>query len=371
VKTAWCGPISGQTIQRIAVMSHIAMRRSYTFLMLFAPVLCGLSAWGRPATDIIHFKNGDKWTCEIKKLDHGYLYVGLDYVDGTVNVDWSKIESLESKQLFVVTDANGVVHVGSLSTAAGNAQQDGSLAVNTGQVPAIIAKSRVASIQQTEANFWHDFHGGVSAGFNFAKSNNQTQYSLNANMDYVKKYWLASSQLQSSFSRSGSVPSDLHNDVSTYALRTLSAKNYVVIGVSDFLRSDEQQLDLRAVLGGGAGKIFKNTTASRILVVGGAVWTHERYQTGGTPTFNSAEGMTGAIFEYFRFKTTNLSTSVFAYPGLSDVGRIRVDGKAAIKYELIKNLYLSFSLYMNYDSNPPRPTAKSDYGASSSVGWSF
>jgi hypothetical protein len=26
---------------------------------------------------------------------------------------------------------------------------------------------------------------------------------------------------------------------------------------------------------------------------------------------------------------------------------------------------------MNYDSNPPRPTAKSDYGASSSVGWSF
>jgi hypothetical protein len=66
------------------------------------------------------------------------------------------------------------------------------------------------------------------------------------------------------------------------------------------------------------------------------VWTHERYQTGGTPTFDSAEGMGGAILEYFRFKTTNLSTSVFAYPGMSDIGRIRVDGKAAIKYELIK-----------------------------------
>jgi hypothetical protein len=110
------------------------------------------------------------------------------------------------------------------------------------------------SIQQTEATFWHDFHGGVSAGFNFAKSNNQTQYSLNANLNYVKKYWLASSQLQSSFSGSGSVPSDLHNDVSTYAIRTLSAKNYVVIGISDFLRSDEQQLALRAVLGGGLEK---------------------------------------------------------------------------------------------------------------------
>jgi len=81
--------------------------------------------------------------------------------------------------------------------------------------------------------------------------------------------------------------------------------------------------------------------------------------------------MTGAIFEYFRFKTTNLSMNVFAYPGLSDAGRIRVDTKAVIKYELIKNLYLNFSAYLNYDSNPPRPTSKSDYGASSSVGWSF
>ena len=61
----------------------------------------------------------------------------------------------------------------------------------------------------------------------------------------------------------------------------------------------------------------------------------------------------------------------FACPGLSDAGRIRVDTKAVIKYELIKNLYLNFSAYLNYDSNPPRPTSKSDYGASSSVGWSF
>jgi hypothetical protein len=190
-------------------------------------------------------------------------------------------------------------------------------------------------------------------------------------LEYVKRYWLASSQLQSSFSGSLSAPSDLHNDVSTYALRTVSAKNYVVIALSDLLKSDEQQLALRATLGGGAGKILKRTEASRIVVVGGAVWIHERYETGGTPVFNSADAMAGAILEYFRFKTTNLSATVFAYPGLSDIGRVRVDSKAAIKYELIKNLYLNFSVYINYDSRPPRPTSKSDYGASSSIGWSF
>jgi putative salt-induced outer membrane protein YdiY len=334
-------------------------------------MLCGTAAQARPSIDIIRFKNGDKWTCEIKKLDHGYLYVGLDYVDGTVSVDWSKIESIESSQLFVVTDADGVVHEGSISTATGETGQVTSLTVKSGQSPSTISRSRVSSIQQTEQSFWHDFHGGISAGFNFAKSNNQTQYNLNANTNYVKRYWLASSQLQSSFSGSLSAPSDLHNDVSTYALRTLNAKNYVVIALSDFLRSDEQQLALRAVLGGGGGKILKSTEASRILLVGGAVWTHDRYQTSDAPTFNSADAMAGAILEYFRFKTTNLAMTAFAYPGLSDAGRIRVDTKGSIKYELIKNLYLNFSAYLNYDSNPPRATSKSDYGSSASLGWSF
>src|SRR5438045_750085 len=117
-------------------------------------------------------------------------------------------------------------------------------------------------------SFWHDFHGGVSAGFNFTKANTQTQYSLNANLDYVKRYWQASSQLQSSFSGSLSAPNDLRNDVTTFAMRTLSAKNYVVIGLFDFLRNDEQQLALRTALGGGAGKILKNTNASQIILVG-------------------------------------------------------------------------------------------------------
>jgi Protein of unknown function, DUF481 len=358
--------------RRIARTCRISARRSHLLLFrLLVSVLVCIPAAARPATDILHFKNGDKWTCEIKKLDHGYLYVGLDYVDGTVNVDWSTIESIESSQLFVVTDANGVVHVGSIVTSRGGTDQITSLTVNTGPSSTTISKSRVASLQQTEPSFWQDFHGGISTGFNFAKSNNQTQYSLNANLDYVRSYWLVSSQFQSSFSGSLSTPSNLRNNVSTYALRTLSAKNYVLVGISDFLRSDEQQLALRAALGGGAGKILKSTEASRIVLVGGSVWTHERYQTGGTPSFDSVEGWTGAILEYFRFKTTSFRMTAFAYPGLSDIGRIRVDSKGVVKYQLVKNLYVNLNLYLNYDSRPPRPTSKSDYGASSSLGWSF
>ncbi len=340
--------------------------------MVLAYTLLVSSAEARPAKDVIHFKNGDKWTCEIKELDHGYLYVGLDYVDGTVNVDWRTIESIESTQMFVINDVDGNVHLGSISVSNTGAKASPSVTIGgEGGGSTTISKSKVASIQQTEPSFWHDFHGGVSTGFNYSKSNQQTQYSMNANLDYIKKYWLASSQLQSSFSGSLSAPSDLHNDVSTYGIRTLNVKNYVVIGISDFLKSDEQQLALRAALGGGVGKILRNTATSQIILIAGAAWTHERYQTEGSPTFNSADALGGAILQYFRFKTTNLNLTAFVYPGLSDPGRVRVDAKTSIKYELIKNLYLNFSLYLNYDSKPPIPANKSDYGASSSIGWSF
>ena len=326
----------------------------------------------RPSTDIIRFKNGDVWTCEIKKFFQGYLYVGLDYVDGTISVDWKKIASIESSQMFVVRDSTGTAHMGTIAILKGEGNQPPSMTVRAGSSSVTtIEKSHVTSIQQTESSFWHDFNGAMSMGFNFTKSDNNTQYNLNANLNYVKKDWSASTQLQSSFSGSLSAPNDLHNDLTSYIARNINARNYVVIGLSDFLKSDEQQIELRTSLGGGLGKILKTTETTRILVLGGAVWTRERYKTEEAPTFSSADGLAGAVLEYFRFKTTSLSLTVLTYPGLSDFGRIRADGQAAIRYELIKNLYLSFGLYINFDSRPPISTNKSDYGATSSIGYSF
>jgi hypothetical protein len=53
---------------------------------------------------LLQFANGDRITCEIIKLEKGYLYVKLEYVDGTVAMDWSKIVHVESPQGFVVAD---------------------------------------------------------------------------------------------------------------------------------------------------------------------------------------------------------------------------------------------------------------------------
>ena len=51
-------------------------------------------------TDVLYMKNGDRMTCEIKSLNAGSLQIRLDYVEGTISVQWSRVQRLDSKRLF-------------------------------------------------------------------------------------------------------------------------------------------------------------------------------------------------------------------------------------------------------------------------------
>src|SRR4051794_10442991 len=75
-------------------------------------LLCFRSLEARSTTDIVVMKNGDRLTCEIKKLEGGILYASLDYVDGTVEISWTEVQRLESSQLFVVIAEDGRTYSG-------------------------------------------------------------------------------------------------------------------------------------------------------------------------------------------------------------------------------------------------------------------
>src|SRR5581483_8743631 len=82
----------------------------YAFL-LTTPLL------SREKTDMLVMNNGDRLTCEIKGLQAGVLYVSFDYIKGTTEVNWLKVNHLESKQLFLVKTEQGNSYIGTLSTA--------------------------------------------------------------------------------------------------------------------------------------------------------------------------------------------------------------------------------------------------------------
>ena len=76
-------------------------------LSLAACLAC--PALAREKSDLLVMKNGDRITCQVKNLDAGVLKVDLDYVDGTVSIDWLKVARLESKFLFLVQLQDGSI----------------------------------------------------------------------------------------------------------------------------------------------------------------------------------------------------------------------------------------------------------------------
>ena len=71
-------------------------------LILASSIVVSWSLIARETSDVIVMNNGDHLTCKIKKLEAGVLYVGLDYADGDVSIDWRKVARIRSNQLFLV-----------------------------------------------------------------------------------------------------------------------------------------------------------------------------------------------------------------------------------------------------------------------------
>jgi hypothetical protein len=57
-------------------------------------------------TDVIYMRNGDRVTCEIKRLERGQLKVSTDGM-GTVYIEWEDIAQLVSKELYIVELQDG------------------------------------------------------------------------------------------------------------------------------------------------------------------------------------------------------------------------------------------------------------------------
>ncbi len=128
------------------------MRSTVLLLLLFA-----LPVFARKSTDVVIMKNGDRWTCEIKALDADVLYVSLDYVDGTVSVNWSQVARIESTQRFIVRTADGSVYTGVLQTAATPANAPVMLKVVQEVSNVELERSRIVELNQTSLDFWRRF----------------------------------------------------------------------------------------------------------------------------------------------------------------------------------------------------------------------
>jgi hypothetical protein len=320
--------------------------------------------------DVIIMKNGDHLTGEVKKLENGVLYVETDYFSGSIGLDWLQVEKVQSTAEFQVVLKNGTRTAGKIEKVSAEEApgKDFEVHVQRGDVRA--SAPDVVTIESQKQNFWHQLTGAVDFGIDFTSGNSQTSLSSDASANYLTTKWMGGASFTSSFSgQSGGSTANLVEFQTIDGL--FMSRNSFLAGLGDFLHSSQQDLELRATLGGGYGRYWLRTNHNSLVWLAGAVFTHENFQAGTQPSDKNVEALLGLQYQLFRFDRYSAQSQLLVYPGLSDSGRIRSTTKTTFSVKLSNNFHTDFSFWDNYDSRPPQNAKGNELGISNSIGWTF
>lgn len=330
--------------------------------------------YARESTDVVVLNNGDRLTCTIKRLEGGVLFVGLDYADGDVSIDWTKVARINSKQLFIVKTQDGLVITGKLATYIRSDVKRAKVQVaETDEKLVVIDKTQIVDVRQTSEEFVRRFSGGISLGYAYSKGNNATQYNLGFQTTYQRERWSAQTNVSSNLSANSGAETSTRNAVSLGSYHLLPWDNYFYGGLGNFLQSSVQGIQLQTSLGGGIGRFLKNTNRSRIALLGGMAWQITNYHQTGIPqpTENVAAALIALDISLFRFSKTNLKVLADVFPALSDPGRVRFNTNVSYFVKLFGDISWTVTFYGNWDTRPPFHFSGSDYGSTTGLSWDF
>jgi Protein of unknown function, DUF481 len=348
---------------------------SFKLSVFFTAILAVIPLHAREKSDIIVIKNGDKITCEVKSLSSNTLYISVDYVLNTVSVDWSKVDHIESKQLFRVKTQDGKVYTGTLSAPKTPAQRPVEIEVleDANNKPITLERRRVVTVYQTSSNFWQRWNGQLGSGFGYTKGNQSSQYNLNSGIGYGVERWSAGANYGSNLSSSTGSTVSTRNQLSLQAQRLLRWNNWYITGLVSFLQSSVQGIQLQETFGGGIGRNIVNRGSVFFTAYGGFAWQDINYHQAvlQAPTQHVTMGLLGTQLKLFRFDRTSLAVSGNLLPAISDPGRVQFNLNTSYYVKLWGQLNWNFTFYGNWDNRPPLGFAHSDYGTSSGLSISF
>ena len=347
---------------------------SSRLILLCAAILATSPLWAREKTDVIVMNNSDRITCEIKGLHSNTLYISVDYFLGTISVDWSKVDHIESKQLFLVRTQDGTVYTGALSTPEAPGQRPKEIEIlNAPESEITLQRKQVIDMTQTSSSFWQRLNGQIGTGSNYSKGNESAQYNLNSDIAYPRPRWSAEANYSSNFTSSSGETASTRNEIASSAQRLMRWNNWYYTGITNFLQSSVQGIPLQTTLGGGVGRIIKNTGGTSFRIYGGFAWQQIDYEETGLSARSQqvSSGLIGTNVKLFRFDKTTLIINANLLPAISESRRVHFNLNSSYYVKIWGKLNWNFTFYGNWDSHPPAGFSTSDYGTSSGLSLSF
>ena len=143
------------------------------------------------------------------------------------------------------------------------------------------------------------------------------------------------------------------------------------LGFLEFQQNEELSLNLRSLIGIGAGRILAQSNRTLVTALAGVAFTREQYSGEGDQ--NVAEAVAGGSWEWFTFdgRSTNLGTGTYTYYALNSDSRVRPEMNTSFKSDIVGDLYWRINAFESYISHPPMDQKKSDFGVSATIGWTF
>lgn len=331
-------------------------------LLLFVP-----RAVAAEKTDIIVLTNGDRVTGEIQRLANGLLTYKTDDM-GTLSVEWERIQRISSSWPFILEDLVGRRYTGALHETP----NDGEVMVLQESGPVTLRLADVVGIARFGKRLSQRFQGYLDFGFSLQKAQKYTQLNLAANVSYLSQKWDIKTDASSYFTSQENVEDIKKNLLGINAMR-LFRKRWTAAGFTQFEQNTELNLVGRLLAGAGVGRYFLRTNRNVLSAVAAVDVTRENYYD-ATESKTNMEGVLGANFNAFRywFPNMSVSSSLFAYPSLTEKGRVRVKFQANIRYEVFRRFYVSLGFLDSYDSKPGGDTTtKNDYSLTFGISWSL
>jgi putative salt-induced outer membrane protein YdiY len=320
--------------------------------------------------DQVSLKNGDRLTGIITKSDAKTLVIKTEFA-GEVTIQWPAIESISSAQPLHVGLNGGQMIVGAVTTTDGKiliaTQNAGVVTTSKESIEVIRSDSEEAAYETKMArlqnprltDFWSGF---LDTGLSVTQGNSDTlNFSIAANAIRKSSRDTITIYGNSIFANNGtSGPTTTTANAIGGGVRVdiNVRKQLYVFGLTDFYHDQFQQLDLRNILGGGAGYHVVNTKPTVFDVYGGATFNQSYYST--PLTQKTAEIMVGESLAHSVSNRTTFSERFDFFPNLSNTGQYRFtfDSHAAIKL----NRWFGWQVSLGdiYVSNPPPGTKTND-----------
>ncbi|MFB3829918.1 MAG: DUF481 domain-containing protein [Bryobacteraceae bacterium] len=330
---------------------------------------------GAAAADQIVMKNGDRVSGSIIKQD-GKTITIKSASFGVVTAPWDQVASVSSEQPVHVVLKDGKSLEGTLATTGGNvevATREAKVEVKPEEIATLRNSDEQRSYERLlEPGLFQLWSGSASLGWAGTNGNAKTlTFTTGANAARVTntdKIALYFNLIKASALIAGTTAATAQAARGGVGYYRNANPRMFVNAFNDYEYDRFQNLDLRAVFGGGFGFHAVKNERSMLDILGGAAYNHSSFST---LTRNAAEAFWGDEYTFKLSGLTSLVQSFRMFNNLSDAGEYRVNFDVSLATKLASRITWNLALSDRYLSNPVPGRKTNDWLYTTGIGITF